>query len=381
MRLARTSEAEICIEMLRKFNFPGFLPSNRVNRKRQNISAKLSNLTPLGISHPLRRIPNTTKNKVLPFEEAIKKDKSSGKQPAEFAFDDDYREDGGIVKKEESLSPTESQSFLESIPLSTGLRSRNIPKISGKRKDAEKDKENLRPETTSKSFRVGLQSPNNNLIDAGALQTSSKESTNSFPDAASCIAGPLHQHSKPSSAQILAEGPDLSVHETSASTISLPDTGSFTSTKSLEESISSPKEYRKPSFESDADDEYEASENETHDGSDEEINDKEGDGDDEELHSAMKKIQLGKRCRGDDDDVAIDVGISGMQPGRAVGGSPLKLRGVGEEEKGVITEEIEVQPKITAAEGSATPAKRHKIANDQVIGAQTAISREGGEVK
>jgi len=353
------------------------------------MNAKLSNLTPLGISHPLRPTTKPTNAKVTPFEETIKRDKIPETQPAEFVFDDGYREHGGMIKKEESVSPIEDKSFLESIPFSSESNSRNTSKIKDKGKEKEKEKENLRPDGAFGLSRTGRYTLRSNLLEDEVSNTSSQQSRTLSPAASQATSsgtGPPHQHPhqhpKPTLAKVTTEGPDFSVHASSTSRISLPDTESFTSLKSAEDGKPSTKDYRKPTFESDADDEFEASDKETHDGSDEgAVDDKEDeyaerDADDDGLHSAMNKIQLGKRSRGDDDDVGKDFGDFGMQPARPTEGLTLQMRDPREEERERdIAEENEVQSKEMDDAENAAPAKRRKGSDGQLVSAQNLGSQ------
>lgn len=350
--------------MLRKFNFPGFHQSSSVYRNRRYLNAKLATLTPLGISQPLRSKNECTKEKFTPFEETIKRDKSSVKADAEYRFGDDYRENDEEIKKEEYVCGLDDADPFRS-PLHNASRpgSRSPPKID--RKGTEK--ENQKPDKNIKSAAIGQY----DRILTNPSQTS-QMAPFIISQASDTVLPPIDY--EPGSN---FQGPDLSLlGDRAVSSISLPSTASQASTKSSEDNKPSHEKYRKVLCESDADDE--ASDKETHHGSDEEpVEDVEQSRYEDfenvhELQSAMDKIQLGKRTRdGDDDGGRSDVNRSelGLRSAPPAEQLMLEMRDPREAERERdIAKDMEAQTESAKTGESAGPAKRRKGSDGQLVG-------------
>lgn len=357
--------------MLRKFNFPGFHQSSGVYRNRRYLNAKLATLTPLGISQPLRPKNESIKEKLTPFEETIKQDKSPVKHAAEYQFGDDYRENDEEIKEEFVCGLDDADPFR--IPLnSTSIpASRSPPKINSK----EKEKENQKCEKINKSATVGPydlhRTPLGDRILINPSQTS-KMASFITSQATDTVLPPISY--EPDSK---FQGPDLSLlGDRAVSTISLPSTASPPSTKSSEDNKPSHEEYRKVLCESDADDE--ASDKGTHHGSDDEpVEDVEQLRYEDvenvhELQSAMDKIQLGKRTRhGDDDGYRSEVDRSelGLRSAPSAEQLMLEMRDPREAvRERDLARDIEAQSQSTKNGESAGPAKRRKGSDGQLVG-------------
>lgn len=363
--------------MLRKFNFPGFHQSRSVYRNRRYLNAKLANLTPLGISQPLRRKDESNKDKATSFEENIKKGASPVKHPAEYHFSDGYRQDDEKIKKEVSICGLDDVPLWLSLPSPSRPGSCSPPKISSN----SNEKENQRPSNIHKWADVGQVDRHTTPLGNKLLTSPSQ-----IPKMASFInPQPSHivlplTHQAPDST---FEGPDISLlGERVASTTSLPSTENAASPNSAEDSQPNRELYRKPLCESDADDE--ASDKETHHGSDDE-----GVGDleqvryedaetDKLLQSAMHKIQLGKRGRdgdddGDDDHVEgrteIGGGGFGLRSATHAGQSMLEMSDPRDAAReGDVAKEIEPHALMARDKESAGPAKRRKGSEGQLVG-------------
>ncbi len=354
--------------MLRKFNFPGFHQSQKVHRHRRYLNAKLANLTPLGISQPLRPKNESPKERITSFEETIKKGTSPVKQQSEYQFGDGYREDDEKIKKEDSVCGLDDTDPFRSPSHSTSRPgSHSPPKVSSKGEE----KENQKPEKSYKVIDIGQYD-----IHGTPLGTSQLAKMASFilpqpPDTAL----PPIDHEPDSNSQ----GPDISLlGDRAVSTISLPSTEGPPSPKSFRHSKPNHKLYRKTLFESDADDE--ASDKETHHGSDSEPIDEfaqsrhEAVEDVQELQSAMDKIQLGKRSRdgdGDDDDgrAEIDRGALGLRNALPAEQLMVAMKHSRELERGRDDAEMfEARSQSMKEKENAAPAKRRKGEEGQLVG-------------
>lgn len=364
------------VDMLRKFNFPGFHQSRSVYRNRRYLNAKLATLTPLGISQPLRRKNESDKEKATSFEETIKIGASPVKHPVEYRFSDGYRQDDEKIKKEESICGLDDVPLWLSLPSPSRPGSCSPPKISSNGSE----KENQRPNKIDKWADVGQVDQHTTPLGNKLLTSPSqipKMASFINPQPSQVVLPPTHQ-----AADSTFEGPDISLlGERVASTISLPSTENATSPNSAEDSQPNHELYRKPLCESDADDE--ASDKETHHGSDEEIvgdleyvryEDAETD---ELLQSAMHKIQLGKRGRdGDDDDGEDDEGRPeiggggfGLRSATHTGLSMLEMRDLRDAERERdVAKEIEAHALMARDTESAGPAKRRKGSDGQLVG-------------
>lgn len=353
--------------MLRKFNFPGFHQSQRVHRHRRYLNAKLANLTPLGISQPLRPKDESSKEIITSFEETIKKGTSSVKQPSEYHFGDGYRENDEKIKKEESVCGIDDTDPFRSPTHSTSRPgSRSPPKVSNKGEE----KENQKPENNYKLINVGQHDFHG--IPLGTSQLA-KMASFILPQPSETPLPPIDHEPDPNS-----QGPDISLlGDRAVSTISLPSTEGPPSPKSFRHSKPNHKLYRKSLFESDADDE--ASDKETHHGSDEEPVDdfeqqlrNETVEDVTELQSAMDKIQLGKRSRDGDDDggrTEIDRGALGLRsglPAEQLMVAKKHSRELERERDGAETFGAQLQS--TKDKENGAPAKRRKGSEGQLVG-------------
>lgn len=352
--------------MLRKFNFPGFHQSQRVHRHRRYLNAKLANLTPLGISQPLRPKDESSKEIITSFEETIKKGTSPVKLPSEYHFSDSYRESDRKVKQEESVCGLDDTDPFRSPSHSTSRPgSHSPPKVSSKGEE----KENQKPANNYKLINVGQYD-----IRGTPLGTSQLAKMASFilPQPSDTATPPI-DHEPDSNFQ----GPDISLlGDRTVSTISLPSTEGPPSPKPFRHTKSNHKLYRKSLFESDADDE--ASDKETHHGSDEEPVDDfaqprhEVVEDVTELRSAMDKIQLGKRSRDGDDDggrTEIDrsaLGLRSALPAEQLMVAMKHPREVERERVGAETFGAQVQS--MKDKENAAPAKRRKGSEGQLVG-------------
>ena len=350
--------------MLRKFNFPGFQQSQSIHRNRRYLNAKLATLTPLGISQPLRPKDDLKRDKVTPFEEIVKKGTSPMKHPAEYQFDDGYREDEMKIKKEESVCGEDEGPFWASFPSPSRPGSYSPTKTSSQGNE----KENQRPENAYKSADAGQCDLHRTPLENKIL-TSPSRISKTTPSIIDQLSEPtlslVDQTPTPN-----FSGPEFTLlGERAISTTSLPSTATPPSPSSAEDTKTRPEQYRKPRCESDADDE--ASDKETRPGSDEEVLDDydeqarfEDAETDEALQSAMHKIQLGKRSRdGDDDDGREDV--VGAELRLPLGTPKELLFEMGdqreEERERVIAGDLEGQIE------SAGPAKRRKGEEGELV--------------
>ena len=299
-------------------------------------------------------MPESGKEKFIPFEETIKKGKSAGKEPAESAFNDADRQNT-IRMKVEEWGMDGGNSLLNSVPSFSESISRSPPKTSSRGRE----KENLKPDNieTCPGFRqYGQRSPRlQKKSDNSSNQLSKSPSIEASQTVGSGIAL-LLQEPKP-----LSQGPDISMlGEPTPSSVSLPSTLSQVSLKSPEDGKPSHEVYRKSFFESDADDE--ASDIETHNGSDEgavDCGDHKCVGEDkadQELLSALQKIQLGKRSRDSDDH--SELGLQLTPPAEEL---ILQMRDPRETEReNDIAREMEAQLQDARDVEFVAPAKRRK---------------------
>ena len=358
--------------MLRKFNFPGYLPSQLIHRNRRYLNAKISTLTPLGISNPLGRKTQSNNDKATTFEEAIKKGRSPAKLSAEYRFGDGYRDDDNVkIENELWGCGLEIYPLWSSRPSSSRRRSRSPPKISTKMK------ENQRPERPYKSSDAGQCDLHSIPLENKILTSPSLKSKR-----ASSIISPGSDIALPPNYQDLkspSQGPEISLLGGRAvSTISLPSTGSPPTPKPAADGKTSLELYRKAQCESDADDE--ASDKETHHGSDEgavaddnddQVRFEEAE-DDRELQSAMHRIQLGKRSRdgADDDDgrADFDRGELGLRSHPPAAQSTMEMSDPREAERDrAIARESDAQSRAIKRAESAGPAKRRKGSEGHLV--------------
>lgn len=363
--------------MLRKFNFPGFHQSQAIYRDRRYLNAKLATLTPLSISQPLRPKKATSKETIIPFEETIKKGMSPLKRLSDYQFEDDYREndeEDEEVKKEESVCGLDDVDPFSSPPYTPPrFDSPSPPKFSSKGYK----KENVKPEHNYKSTHVGQYDPHRTPLGKKNLTNPTQVS-----EMSSFIISPTSRTALPPvdyAPDSESQGPELNLlGDRAVSTISLPSTEGPPSTKSSEDSKPRLELYRKPHVESDADDE--ASDKETHHGSDEDAVDDSDrapfgyDENDEQLQSAMHKIQLGKRTRdGDDDDdgrrVEVDRSELSVRAAPSAEKWLLQMKDPREEERERdIAKEVDALSQSTENEQSAGPAKRRKGSEGEHVG-------------
>ncbi len=286
-----------------------------------------------------------------------------------------YRESTQKFEKEESVcgaGGTQLLSLDTASPIST---SQTPPKLSCKGED----KENVKPNKANGSSRTGnfrLRSPP--LGDGFPKGFNSPEKTLSVHSSKSVhsVMNPILQNSSPT-----MSGRDLSeLGERAVSTLLLLDTHRFRRPRSTEEADLGDECYRKSCCENDADDE--GSDKETYAGSDDEVTDElqiifqAVEQDDEELRSAMTKVQLGKRNRASDEDGSgQDLKHHGVRLCTPTEDQALQERVLQEygPEKDLVKGLDAQSLGVTDADGSA-PAKRRKGSEAEALGSPSSLS-------
>ena len=279
-------------ENLERFNFAGFPRTSRVLRSRRRLDSTMADMTPLSIA---RLLPSTasssSKRRTSTFEEQVKQKTPNKTRTPRYGFGDTYRDNGPVMKKEESVSPTKSQLLsLPSLDPTAGVNIETSPgsAIGGN------------PTTGSDSslFRSG---PHQSRY---ILRSASKENVPDLPHQASAFASP--QAPKPSIPGLFTS-PDLSQSSTTS-------TLKETDVEATQTNNDPPPAYRKSIFSSDADadadDEKSDSDLEPHAGSDNEDIDidffayvNQGNDDRLGLHLELSKVAIGeKRSRSPEDD-------------------------------------------------------------------------------
>ena len=188
-------------ENLEKFNFTGFPRTSRVLRSRRRLDATMSDMTPLSIARPLpSTASSSSKRRTSTFEEQIKQKTPNKTRTPHYGFGDTYRDDGAVMKKEKSVSPTKNK--LLSLPSSDPTAGINIETSPGSAIGGY-------PTTGSDSslFRSG---PHQSRY---TLRSASKENVPDLPHQASAFASP---QAPKTSIPGLFRSPDLSQSSTTS---------------------------------------------------------------------------------------------------------------------------------------------------------------------